>query len=131
MDKSDMQRQLEMRHRDFEAVQKDYLETVTRLKAFQSEVDDLRSLCMTLQEKICGHRPDLHFSNGGRTSLIDQFAQLERTYQQSVDTTTWEINEIKYRNMRRMKLISSLLLMKKLTNLANQRYFATLVKIKT
>ena len=30
-----------------------------------------------------------------------------------------------------MKLISSLLLMKKLTNLANQRYFATLVKIKT
>ena len=115
MDKSDMQRQLEMRHRDFEAVQKDYLETVTRLKAFQSEVDDLRSLCMTLQEKICGHRHDLHFSNGGRTSLIDQFAQLE----------------IKYRNMRRMKLISSLLLMKKLTNLANQRYFATLVKIKT
>jgi len=48
VDKSDMQRQLEMRHRDFEAVQKDYLETVTRLKAFQSEVDDLRSLCMTL-----------------------------------------------------------------------------------
>jgi FtsZ-binding cell division protein ZapB len=73
----------------------------------------------------------LHFSNGGRTSLIDQFAQLERKYQQSVDTTTWEINEIKYRNMRRMKLISSLLLMKKLTNLANQRYFASLVKIKT
>jgi FtsZ-binding cell division protein ZapB len=73
----------------------------------------------------------LHFSNGGRTSLIDQFAQLERKYQQSVDTTTWEINEIKYRNMRRMKLISSLLLFKKLTNLANQRYFATLVKIKT
>jgi FtsZ-binding cell division protein ZapB len=73
----------------------------------------------------------LHFSNGGRTSLIDQFAQLERKYQQSVDTTTWEINEIKYRNMRRMKLISSLLLIKKLTNLANQRYFATLVKIKT
>jgi FtsZ-binding cell division protein ZapB len=73
----------------------------------------------------------LHFSNGGRTSLIDQFAQLERKYQQSVDTATWEINEIKYRNMRRMKLISSLLLFKKLTNLANQRYFATLVKIKT
>jgi hypothetical protein len=62
---------------------------------------------------------------------MDQFAQLERKYQQSVDTTTWEINEIKYRNMRRMKLISSLLLIKKLTNLANQRYFATLVKIKT
>jgi hypothetical protein len=43
-----MQHQLEMRQRDIVAVEKDYLETVTRLKAFQSEVDDLRSLCMTL-----------------------------------------------------------------------------------
>ena len=48
VDKSDMQHQLEMRQRDIVAVEKDYLETVTRLKAFQSEVDDLRSLCMTL-----------------------------------------------------------------------------------
>ena len=33
--------------------------------------------------------------------------------------------------MRRMKLIATLLFMKRITGLANQRYFASLLKIKT
>lgn len=71
VDKEEMQIQLQMRQRDIDAIEVEFHETVTRIKAFQSEVDDLRSLCLTLQDKICGNKHDLHFSNGGRTSLFD------------------------------------------------------------
>ena len=48
VDKEEMQIQLQMRQRDIDAIEVEFHETVTRIKAFQSEVDDLRSLCMTL-----------------------------------------------------------------------------------
>ena len=70
-DKMEMVSELEMKERDFAAVEKEFNETVVRIKAFQNEVDELRSMCLSLQDKICGQRHDLHFSNGGRTSLMD------------------------------------------------------------
>jgi chromosome segregation ATPase len=71
VDKQQIEYEMEMRQRDIDAIEKEFHEAAARIKAFQSEVDDLRSLCMTLQDKICGNRHDLHFSNGGKTSLKD------------------------------------------------------------
>jgi hypothetical protein len=131
VDKLEMQAELELNERDMQQLNAEFEECVARIKAFQAEVDDLRSLCNTIQDKICGHRHDLHFSNGGRTSLVDQFTQLERKYQQTLDNTQWDMNELKYRHRRRVKLISVCLLFRKISMIAqHKRYTPAFQRVK-
>ena len=63
----------EQRSREVSEIEAEYRETKERISAFQSEVDDLKSLCFQLQDMVNGHRHDLHYTHGGKLCLVDQF----------------------------------------------------------
>lgn len=73
-------------------------DTMNRVHAYQKEVDELRMLCLSMQEMIDGHRNDLNLSNGGRLSLKEQFSNLERKYARTVDLMTRELRDISFRH---------------------------------
>ena len=79
------------REKDYNTLKLEYDDTMTRVIAYQKEVDELRQLCLALSELITGHKNDLNLSNGGRTSLRDQFHSLEQKYARCVEQSTREL----------------------------------------
>ena len=92
------------------------------MNAYQKEVDELRQLCMTLEEMITGNRHDLNYSQGGKMSLKDQFTLLERKYVQTADKTAREMKEIALRHQQKKKLMAANFLIEKVIDCANDRY---------
>lgn len=81
----EVQYMFDHRDKDTASLIKESADTIARIEAYQSQVDDLRKLCMTLKELADGHRHDLHHTHDGRLSLADQFENLERKYLNAVD----------------------------------------------
>ena len=59
----------EAKQRDWGALSAEHEDTLARIQAFQKEIDELRAMCIQMQDMINGHRNDLNLSNGGRLSL--------------------------------------------------------------
>lgn len=118
------------RERDLEALGREHAEVLRKVEAYAKEVAELRELCGTLEEMISGHRMDLDHSQGGRLSLKDQFAQLERRYLQTVERTKGQMLEITHRHKQRRRLLGANFLVETVIDHTQDRYFVAFDHIK-